>query len=194
MIASHPIDRLGYDRGTALAYLKSLSLRFGDFTLRSGKKSNYYFDSKPALLNAEALTMLSAGVSELVNEYRPNAVGGLEAGAISIVSGVLLTYRFRASLTTPPNGFYVRKQVKDHGTANRVEGIVNPGDRVVIVDDVLTTGGSALESIAAVNDLGAKVEAVICLVDRLQGAREALAAYEFHSLFTVNDFGIGAKS
>ena len=89
-------------------------------------------------------------------------------------------------------GFFVRKQAKEHGSQERVEGRVNAGDRVVIVDDVLTTGESVVQAIEAVEAAGAKVLRVVCIVDRLQGARERLAAYDFRPLFTIRDLGIAA--
>jgi orotate phosphoribosyltransferase len=87
-------------------------------------------------------------------------------------------------------GFFVRKQAKGHGSKERVEGQVNPGDRVVVVDDVLTTGESVVQAIDAVEACGGMVGRVVCIVDRLQGAGERLAKYDFRPLFTVRDLGI----
>jgi orotate phosphoribosyltransferase len=87
-------------------------------------------------------------------------------------------------------GFFVRKQAKGHGSQECVEGRVTAGDRVVIVDDVLTTGESVVQAIEAVEAIGAKVVRVVCIVDRLQGARERLAVYDFRPLFTIQDLGI----
>ena len=87
-------------------------------------------------------------------------------------------------------GFFVRKQVKEHGAKERLEGLVKPGDSVVVIDDVLTTGGSVLQAIEVVEAIGAKVLRVVCICDRLQGAGTALAKYDFRPLFTVRDFGI----
>ena len=87
-------------------------------------------------------------------------------------------------------GFFVRKQVKEHGAKERLEGLVQAGDSVVVIDDVLTTGGSVLQAIEVVEALGAKVLRVVCICDRLQGAAAALAKYDYRPLFTVRDFGI----
>ena len=87
-------------------------------------------------------------------------------------------------------GFFVRKQPKGHGSKDLLEGQVNPGDKVVVIDDVLTTGGSVVQAIAAAEALGATVVRVVCICDRLQGARETLGKYDFRPLFTVRDFGI----
>jgi orotate phosphoribosyltransferase len=87
-------------------------------------------------------------------------------------------------------GFFVRKKPKDHGSKDLVEGQVKAGDRVVVIDDVLTTGGSVVQAIQAVEAAGATVLRVVCICDRLQGAREALEKYDFRPLFTVRDFGI----
>src|SRR5947208_9212619 len=85
-------------------------------------------------------------------------------------------------------GFFVRKEAKGHGSKQRVEGEVKAGDRVAVIDDVLTTGGSVLQAISEVQKIGAKVERVVCVVDRLQGAGQALSAYDFRPLFTIGDF------
>ena len=92
----------------------------------------------------------------------------------------------------PLEGFFVRKQAKEHGSKERVEGRLHKGDRVAILDDVLTTGGSVISAIEAVEAAGATVERVVCIVDRLQGAREALAKYDFRPLFTIDDLAIPA--
>ena len=88
-------------------------------------------------------------------------------------------------------GFFVRKQTKGHGSQERIEGIVKPGWRVVMLDDVLTTGGSVLQAIEVVEQIGVEIAAVVCIVDRLEGAREALAPkYDYRPIFTIRDFGV----
>lgn len=163
------------------------ALAFGDFTLASGKKSTYYINSKKVLFHAEAITLIGDALHAAAADLEYEAVGGLEVGAIPMAAA-MLTAAHRAGLHR--EGFFVRKAAKEHGSKERVEGTVNAGDRVVVIDDVLTTGGSALQAIQAVEALGAKVVRVLCLCDRLQGAREALAGYDFRPLFTVRDFGI----
>ena len=166
------------------------AVRFGRFTLASGKTSGYYINSKDVLFHPEALGLLGDALYEATRDLAPQAVGGLEVGAIPLTAAVLLAYhRHGASL----EGFFVRKQAKGHGSKETVEGLVKAGDRVVVIDDVLTTGGSVVQAINAVEALGAKVVRVVCICDRLQGAREALAAYDYRPLFTVRDFGIPAE-
>ena len=90
----------------------------------------------------------------------------------------------------PLEGFFVRKQAKEHGAKERVEGVLKSGMRVAVLDDVLTTGGSVVQAIGEIEKVGAIVVAVVCIVDRMEGAREALAKYPFLPIFTIRDFGI----
>jgi len=163
------------------------ALAFGDFTLASGQKSRYYVNSKKVLFHAEAITLLGEMLHEATSDLDYEAVGGLEVGAIPMTAAMLVAVH-RAGRAA--EGFFVRKQAKGHGSQERLEGLVEPGDRVVILDDVLTTGGSVLQAIEVVEARGARVVRVICICDRLQGAAAALAKYEFRPLFTIRDFGI----
>lgn len=163
------------------------AILFGDFTLASGKKSPYYINSKRVLFHAEAITLLGDLLFDATHDLRIQAVGGLEVGAIPMAVAALVAYH-RAG--RPMEGFFVRKQAKGHGSRELVEGQVASGDRVVVIDDVLTTGGSALQAVKAVEALGASVERVVCICDRLQGAATTLAGYDYRPLYTVRDFGI----
>ena len=163
------------------------ALQFGDFTLASGKKSTYYVNSKKVLFHAEAITLLGDELYEATKDLTFQAIGGLEVGAIPMAAAALVAYH-RAGRTL--EGFFVRKQAKGHGSREVLEGQVHAGDRVVVIDDVLTTGGSVVQAIQAVEAAGATVLRVVCICDRLQGAREALAGYDFRPLFTIRDFGI----
>ena len=160
---------------------------FGDFTLASGKKSKYYINSKRVLFHAEAITLLGELLYDATRDLTFQAIGGLEVGAIPMAAAALVAYH-RAG--RPMEGFFVRKQAKGHGSRELVEGQVRPGDTVVVIDDVLTTGGSVVQAIDAVTAAGATVARVVCICDRLQGAREALAGYDFRPLFTIRDLGI----
>jgi orotate phosphoribosyltransferase len=163
------------------------AVKVGRFTLASGKESGYYINSKDVLFHPEALTLLGEALADATADVAPQAVGGLEVGAIPLTAAVLMAYH-RRGLTA--EGFFVRKQAKAHGSLKLVEGRVQAGDRVVVVDDVLTTGGSALQAVKAVEAVGASVVRVVCICDRLQGAAETLAGYDFRPLFTVRDLGI----
>ncbi len=163
------------------------ALQFGDFTLASGKKSTYYVNSKKVLFHAEAITLLGELLYDATKDLDFQAMGGLEVGAIPMAASALTAFH-RAG--RPLEGFFVRKQAKEHGSKERLEGQVKSGDKVVVIDDVLTTGGSVLQAIEVVEALGAKVVRVVCICDRLQGAAEALAKYDYRPIFTIRDFGI----
>lgn len=166
---------------------RTRALQFGDFTLASGKKSPYYVNSKKVLFHAEAITLLGELIAEATQDLDFQAIGGLEVGAIPMAAAALVAYHKQGRAI---EGFFVRKQAKSHGSLDLIEGQVSAGDRVVVIDDVLTTGGSVLQAIQAVEARGAKVLRVLCICDRLQGAKEALGGYDFQPLYTIRDFGI----
>jgi orotate phosphoribosyltransferase len=174
-------------RSRLLDLFTARAVAFGDFTLASGQKSRYYINSKKVLFHGEAIALLGELLYEATRDLDIHAIGGLEIGAIPMATAAVLRYR-QAGKTL--EGFFVRKQVKGHGSQERIEGLVNRGDRVVVVDDVLTTGESVVQAVEAVEERGGTVARVVCIVDRLQGAGERLANYDFHPLFTVRDLGI----
>jgi orotate phosphoribosyltransferase len=134
--------------------------------------------------------LIGEGILELLQqEALPQAVGGMSIGADPITAAVITVAAFR---DIPLKGFMVRKQSKGHGTNQFVEGPITAGDHVVIVEDVVTTGGSSLDAIEKVETLGVTVEGVIAIIDRLEGGKELFASkgYTFRSLFTIRDFGI----
>jgi orotate phosphoribosyltransferase len=163
------------------------AVSFGKFTLASGKASSYYINSKKVLFHGEAVALIGELLYHATSDLSIQAIGGPEVGAIPMAAAAAMRYHQHGR---PMEGFFVRKEAKGHGSKQRVEGEVKAGDRVAVIDDVLTTGGSVLQAIAEVEKVGAKVERVVCVVDRLQGAREALAGYDFRPLFTIRDFGI----
>ncbi|VTS01505.1 orotate phosphoribosyltransferase [Tuwongella immobilis] len=173
--------------------LKELYLQravfFGNFTLASGKQSTYYINSKKILFHSEAVALLGEVLFEATADLSIQAIGGLEIGAIPMSAAAALVYHQKGRSI---EGFFVRKTAKSHGSKELVEGIVNPGDTVAVIDDVLTTGESVAQAIAAVEAVGAKVARVVCVVDRLDGARERLKDYDFRPIFTIRDFGIQA--
>lgn len=170
------------ERARLLELLKTHSLMFGDFTLASGRKSRYYFDSKKTTLLAEGAYLVARQVLAILREngVRADAIGGMTLGADPIVCPVAAL----SHLEGPPlQAFIVRKEAKDHGTARRIEGAVAPGSRVVVVDDVVTTAGSTLSAIRAAEEAGLTVVAVVALVDREEGGTEKLAAWPFYPIF-----------
>jgi orotate phosphoribosyltransferase len=162
--------------------LKEQSLMFGDFTLASGKKSNFYFDSKRTTLLPDGAWLTAREVLRVIRDHgiKADAIGGLTLGADPIVCPVAaLSHGEGPAL----RAFIVRKEAKEHGTGRKIEGNLAPKSRVIIVDDVVTTAGSALKAIEAAEEQGHTVVAVICLVDREEGGAAKLAAYPFYSLF-----------
>jgi orotate phosphoribosyltransferase len=178
-----------FNRHRLMDLIRQRALKFGDFTLASGKKSPYYLDGKQVTLSAEGLLQISWGLLELLKDVEFSGFGGMSIGADPIVGGVLVA---AAAQQRPLLGFMVRKEAKGHGTQRFIEGPVQPGDHVVIVDDVVTTGGSALQAIDRVQEFGCKVVHVVGIVDRLQGGAAAFAArgLPFSALLTIRDFGI----
>jgi orotate phosphoribosyltransferase len=166
--------------------LKRESLMFGDFTLASGKKSSFYFDSKRTTLLPDGAWLTAREILRVVrqNGIEAQAIGGLTLGADPIVCPVAALSHAEGP---PLRAFIVRKEAKEHGTGRRIEGSLTPGSRVIIVDDVVTTAGSTLKAIEAAEVEGHKVVAVICLVDREEGGAAKLAAYPFYPVFKRSD-------
>jgi orotate phosphoribosyltransferase len=175
-------------RPRLLDLFKTRAVAFGTFRLASGKESRYYINSKKALFHSEAAALLGEAIWDRTRDLNIQAIGGIEVGAIPMATAAVMRYH-QAGRTL--EGFFVRKEAKDHGSRERIEGVLPPGARVAMVDDVLTTGGSVMQAIAEVEKAGATVATVICIVDRLQGARELLGAkFDYQPLFTIRDFGI----
>jgi orotate phosphoribosyltransferase len=185
-----------------LALLAKTSFRLGQFTLASGATSDYYIDCRTTTLHAEGGRLTGHAILELLEAHniQADAVGGLTMGADPIVSNVATASAQRAidraALANPAapliHGFLVRKAEKTHGTGRRIEGFLQPGAQVVIVDDVCTTGGSTITAIEAARDAGMVIAAVVCIVERQEAngrpAVEAAAdGAPFLSLFTAND-------
>ncbi len=181
----------GFDRERLIELLKRDALKLGEFTLASGKRSHYYVDGRRVTLSAEGASVIAGGILEiLANRPEVAAVGGLTMGADPIVGGVLALAptHHRAGLL----GFLVRKEAKGHGTGKLVEGPLEPGMSVVIVDDVATTGGSSLKAVDAVEAMGCTVSCVVAVLDRLEGAAANFAArkLDFLALCTIEDLGV----
>jgi orotate phosphoribosyltransferase len=168
--------------------LRSLSLVRGDFTLSSGKKSSYYLDCKLTTLHPEGALLTGYCLLELLSEMgvQADAIGGLSMGADPVVSAAIVVSEIEKR---PLPGFLVRKEAKKHGRNKQIEGIEDVrGKRVIIVDEVCTTGGSTQEAIDAVEREGAQVVAVISVVDREEGGSEMLRQkYIYRSIFTARE-------
>jgi orotate phosphoribosyltransferase len=179
-------------RDELLQHLLTHSFRTGDFTLASGKKSNYYINGKHTTLDSRGAYLVGRMFLAMLANDVPNAVGGLTLGADPII-GAMLSLAGLEDL--PLRGFIVRKQTKEHGTRSLVEGELHKGDRVIIIEDVVTTGGSSLQAIAAVKAAGCEVRRVFAMVDREDGGRDALAAEgcRLEAVFTAKELLEAAK-
>ena len=145
--------------------LDDRAARTGEITLSNGAKSNFYFDCKPVTLSADGAYLTGTAFLDALDQLpeRPEAVGGLTHGADPIVSAMVALSHVQGR---PIQGFYVRKELKGHGTKRRIENPPKPGSRVVIVDDVVTTGGSLLKAVQEAREAGCVVIGAMALVDR----------------------------
>jgi orotate phosphoribosyltransferase len=179
-----------YDKQALIALVRQKALKFGQFTLASGKKATYYLDGKQVTLDPTGARLVAEGMLDLLMAGPlPAAVGGMSIGADPITAAVVTMSAVRG---TPLLGFMVRKEAKGHGTNQYLEGPVTPGQTAVIVEDVVTTGGSSLKAIERAEAFGLKIVGVLAIIDRMEGGAQAFAArgYPLSSLLTIRDFGI----
>jgi orotate phosphoribosyltransferase len=175
-----------------LRLLQERSFKRGTFRLASGAVSDYYIDGKMSQVFSEAAYLIGEVLYERTKDLNLDAIGGLEVGAVPLTTAAVVSYHLHGRTM---EGFWVRDRAKDHGTRKLVEGNVKPGARVAIVEDVVTTGGSALKAIEEVRQFGCEVALVVCLVDRLRGAEQAFkeaGAAAYQAVFTIRDFGVEA--
>ena len=167
--------------------IKERSFRRGRFTLASGKESTYYFDSKPTMLHPEGASLLAELIVRELDGIEADCVGGLEMGAVPLIAPVAMK---SLEAGRPLLGFFVRKAPKEHGTRQCVEGLDVAGRTAVIVEDVTTTGASALQAVEVVRQSGGRVALVLSILDRGEGAAELYASADvpFKSLFTAEEF------
>ena len=171
-----------------LELLKNYAYKKGEFKLSSGKTSEHYVNCKPVTLNGRGLTLASVMLLEHV-EKDSVAVGGLTLGADPIVSGVVVVSGLDKRLL---NGLIVRKEPKGHGTEAWIEGPILPeGSKVTVLEDVITTGGSAIKAVKRIRDAGYKVDRIVSIVDRQENDEATtamkLAGIELYSIFTLKD-------
>ena len=171
--------------------LRERSITHGDFTLTSGRRSNFYIDARRTTMSGEGLVVIGTlGLARLTARgWAPDLVGGLTLGADPVAYAIAAAARAQGR---PLDAFSVRKQAKTHGTGRRIEGCFTAGAAVVVVEDVITTGQSAAEAIAAVTAEGGRVLGVLAVVDREEGGRILLeqAGHAVEALVTVTDLGL----
>ena len=179
MAAGERLLELAIERG---------ALKYGEYTLSSGQRSRYYFDGRLLSLDPEGAYLIGRALLPIVKEAGAQAIGGPTLGADPIVTAVALTSHMDGSFIP---AFIVRKEAKAHGTEQNVEGPLAHGSRVVIVDDVCTTGSSIFHAIEAVEAVGCSVVRVIALLDRRQGGSEDLKrqGYDFVCLLEATPEG-----
>jgi orotate phosphoribosyltransferase len=172
-------------RSKLLEEIRRKAYKEGDFTLASGLKSDYYIDMKEVILDAEGSLLAGRMIYETIKSWPATAVGGLELGSVPISTAVCLVFALEGK---PMSNFIVRKEAKAHGAKKKIEGAVGNASRVVIVEDVVSTGGSSLKAVEAVLETGAKIIGIVSIVDREMGGREAFEArgIQYTPLFTIS--------
>jgi orotate phosphoribosyltransferase len=178
-------------RARLAAIIRARSFGYGDVTLASGRKSNFYFNLKPTMLDPEGAALIAELTLDALGDLDIDAIGGLEMGAVPIAGAIAQLSYLRGR---PIAAFFVRKQPKTHGAKLAIEGLA-PGEsmrgkRVVVVEDVTTTGGSAMKAVETLRDAGAEIVMAFTIVDRVEGADEtfANANLPFRSLYMATEF------
>jgi orotate phosphoribosyltransferase len=166
--------------------VKKDAVRFGKFILASGKESDFYVDLRKVTLNPRGADLIGSLIYEIIKDRPVEAVGGMSIGADPIATAVsLAAYREGKEIMA----FLVRKAQKEHGTKNLVEGPIAPGQRAVVVEDVITTGSSTITAIDQIKAAGLVIDMVIAILDRCEGGKEAIESlgYEVRSLLKRTD-------
>ena len=168
--------------------LEKEALKYGEFILSSGQRSRYYFDGRLLSLDPEGSYLIGKSLLPIVLDANVDAVGGPTLGADPIVAAVALTSHVEGA---PIPGFIVRGDAKSHGTRQQIEGPLVPGSRVVIVDDVCSTGGTLFHAIEAAEEAGCSVVKVVAVLDRRQGGSDELRirGYDFECLLVADPQG-----
>jgi orotate phosphoribosyltransferase len=186
-------NELDAARSELHALLAERAFTFGDFVLTSGRRSDFYFNGKQVTLEGRGLYLASLLILERCRELRVDAIGGLTLGADPIAAGVAALSGQR----DPLRAFIVRKEAKEHGTGSLIEGPpLREGDRVMVVDDVITTGGSLLKAADALRDEPVEIVEALAVVDREEGGRENIEArgLRVYSLFVRSEFSAPARA
>jgi len=178
-------------RAELFELIRTRSFGRGKIVLASGRESDFYFDLRPTTIHPAGATAVGELILDALDGMKVDFVGGLEMGAVPIATSVAIASHRRGR---DLQAFFVRKKPKDHGAKKLVEGLPKGetlrGKNVVVVEDVTTTGGSALQAVAALREEGANIVLVLTIVDRLEGAAETFAAekLEFRALYTADEF------
>ncbi len=187
----HPLPDIATARARLRDIIHRRSFGYGEVKLASGRVSNFYFNLKPSMLDPEGAALLAQLTVDALKDDRIDYIGGLEMGAVPIAGAVA---QLSFMLGAPLAAFFVRKKPKEHGAKLSIEGLM-PGEslagkRVVIVEDVTTTGGSAMKAIEAVRETGATVGLVFTMVDREEGASDTFRelGVPFRSLYRASEF------
>jgi orotate phosphoribosyltransferase len=177
------------DRGRLLELIKTYALKRGHFVLSSGRESTYYLDGRLVTLSAEGAYLTGRLIWEAIRDLQVDAVGGPTLGADPMATAVAIASYMDGR---PIPAFIVRKEAKGHGTGRLAEGPLPEHARVAVVDDTITSGASVLKAIDALEAQGCRITVVVALVDRLEGAGEAITerGYTYLPLFTIRDLGI----
>jgi orotate phosphoribosyltransferase len=180
------IDKTPSLRERLLSLLRERSYRSGEFKLASGKTSNFYFDGKMIELMPEGAHLIGEAVYDALTDVEFDALSGLAVGAVPMVTSAVISFYHHGKHV---EGTFVRSEAKGHGTRKVVEGKLKSGDRVVVLDDVATSGNSLMQAIKAVEEQGATVELVLVIVDRQEGAEQLFRekGYRFRSIFTKTE-------
>ena len=178
-----------FEREKLKELIKERSLKVADepiFKLSSGKLSRYYIDLKQITFDPQGAYILGKVMYETLKEFNPDACGGLTLGADPIAYAVSFVSFMDSNPIKP---FVVRKEPKGHGMKRQIEGLLNPGERVAVLEDVVTTGGSALKAVKACREFGLEVIGVFAVVDREEGGRENIEkeGIPLHALFKVSE-------
>jgi len=167
------------------------SVRRGDFVLASGARSSYYIDARLTTMSAQGLVLIGGLGLKTIRAagWKPAAVGGLTMGADPVAYAIAAASASGAGVI---EAFSVRKTAKDHGTGRRIEGNFRSGDAVVVVEDVITSGGSARQAIEAIQAEGGEILGILAVVDREEGGRQSLeqAGYQVRTLITAGELGL----
>ncbi|HEX8521587.1 MAG TPA: orotate phosphoribosyltransferase [Tepidisphaeraceae bacterium] len=163
--------------------IAEVALLRGEFTLRSGRKSNYYLDKYRFETQPDVLVALGKLLAEHVTA-KTDRIAGAELGAVPLAAA--------AGMAANKPIVFIRNQKKDYGTARQLEGVINAGESILIVEDILTTGGQVLEAAKTIREAGCTVEKIVGVIDRLEGARENIEreGFTLETLFTIRDLGI----